>query len=58
MLGTSFLMEATIVLEDAVNESFFLVKWIALKKKNWKKKCSLDLGFESLLNEVVYIMES
>lgn len=51
-------MEATIVLEDAVNESFFLVKWIALKKKNWKKKCSLDLGFESLLNEVVYIMES
>ena len=50
-------MEATIVLEDAVNESFCLVKWIAFLKK-WKKKCSLDLGFESLLREVVYIMES
>ena len=33
MLGTSFLMEATVVLEDAVNESFCLVKWIAFKKK-------------------------
>ena len=31
-------MEATIVLEDAVNESFFLVKWIALKKKKLEEK--------------------
>ena len=30
-------MEATIVLEDAVNESFCLVKWIALKKKIGRK---------------------